>query len=56
MNDGMNNSQTLNELLSITPNITILLVSYDNFLFFPFLDTVLKTKNNSTAMIQEAGR
>jgi len=56
MNDGMNNSQTLNDLLSITPNITILLDSYDNSLFFPFFDTVLKTKNNSTAMIQEAGR
>ena len=37
MNDGMNNSQTLNELLSITTNITILLDLYDNSLFFLFL-------------------
>lgn len=37
MNDGMNNSQTLNELLSITPNITILLDLYHNSLFFLFL-------------------
>ena len=37
MNAGMNNSQTLNELLSITTNITILLDLYDNSLFFLFL-------------------
>ena len=37
MNDGMNNSQTPNELLSITTNITILLDSYDNSLFLLFL-------------------
>ena len=37
MNDGMNNSQTLNELLSITTNITILLDLYDNSLFLLFL-------------------